>query len=516
MKLYLKFMPLVLAIILFLNTTCKEQQTTTKEARGFWVSRMEWAVQTDTNRVETQQQKIIEILDDAKQARLNFVLFQIRGNGDAFYRSQNEPWSDRLTGTLGKDPGWDPLAFAIEQAHARGLELHAWFNTFTAWRGTESPPHTNPEQLFNAHPEWMVCDKNGKRMPLSSHYVFLSPGIPEARDYVNQVAMDIVKNYDIDGFHFDYIRYPEGSNNLGYSQDPVSLRLFNSPTGNPNQLSWEDWQRENINQFVRKFYDEATVLKPWLKISAAVIGKYDYSDWNGYHVVYQDARQWIAEGKMDFIVPMVYWPTDHPTAPYEPTVRNWFNTIHERYIFSGMMANNLDVENWPFAELINQIAINRHGTNGMVFFSYSGLKKAKDQLKTGGFDYLANLPAMGWKDDKPPMDPRNLRFHTLSSGKVLLIWSPPDSIIEQGDVHRYNIFRSEKSPVNFLNAANLVHITAQNDTFYVDKSIVGGHRYYYVITALDRVNNESPPSNQVTVTIPPYVLSDRMKAINSE
>jgi uncharacterized lipoprotein YddW (UPF0748 family) len=516
MKLSLKFMPLLLAIILFLNTVCKERQTTTKEARGLWVSRMEWAVQSDTDRVETQKQKIIEILDDAKQAWLNFVLFQIRGSGDAFYRSQNEPWSDMLTGILGKDPGWDPLEFAIEQAHARGLELHAWFNTFTAWRGTEPPPHADPEQLYNAHPEWIVCDKNGKRMPLSSHYVFLSPGIPEARDYVHQVAMDIVKNYDIDGFHFDYIRYPEGSNNLGYSQDPVSMGLFDSPIGNPSQLNWEDWQRENINQFVRKFYDEATALKPWLKISAAVIGKYDYSDWNGYHVVFQDAHQWIAEGKMDFIVPMVYWQTDHPTAPYEQTVRNWFETIHERYIFPGMMVNNLGAVNWPLTELVNQIEINRHGTNGMVFFSYRGLKKAISQLKTCSFDYLANLPSMSWKDDKPPMDPRNLRVHTLSSGNVLLIWSLPDSVIETGDVHRYNIFRSEKSPVNFLNADNLVHITAQNDTFYVDKSIVGGHRYYYVITALDRVNNESPPSNQVAVTIPQYVLSDRMKAINSE
>lgn len=512
----IKLVIIMLIITLFLGSVCKEEIISTKEARGLWVSRMEWAIQADSNRVEAQKQRIIEAFDDAKQAKLNFVLFQIRGNGDAFYKSQYEPWAERLTGMLGKDPGWDPLDFAIEQAHTRGLELHVWFNTFPAWSGTTPPPNTEPEQIYNTHPEWIVCDKNGKRMPLSSHYVFLSPGIPEARDYVHQVAMDIVQNYDIDGFHFDYIRYPEGSNNLGYSQDPISMRLFNSPDGNPNQLRWEDWQRENVNQFVRKFYDEATALKPWLKISAAVIGKYNYSSWNGYHVVFQDACQWIAEGKMDFIAPMVYWQTDHPTAPYEPTVRNWFDAIHERFIFPGMMINSLDTEKWPITELIDQIEINREGTNGMVFFSYNGLRKAKNQLKTSGFDFLANLPPMNWKDDKPPMDPRNLKAHNLSSGNVLLIWSPPDSIVEIGDVQRYNIFRSKRNPVDFLNAENLIHITTNTDTFYVDKSIQAEHTYFYVVTALDRVNNESPPSNQVKVIIPQYVLVDSLKVINSE
>ena len=516
MKKFIKLIIFILAIAILLGSVCKERKPSTKEARGLWVIRTEWAVQADTNRMEAQKQKIIEIFDDAKKARLNFVLFQIRGNGDAFYQSQYEPWSDILTDTLGTDPGWDPLDFAIEQAHQMGLELHVWFNTFTAWKGTVPPPHTNPEHVYNAHPEWIVCDKSGKQMLLSGHYVFLSPGIPEARNYVHQVAMDIVENYDIDGFHFDYIRYPEGSNKLGYSKDAISLHLFNSPEGNPNNLSWEDWQRENVNQFVRKFYDEATALKPWLKISAAVIGKYDYSNWNGYHIVFQDARKWITEGKMDFIMPMVYWQTDHPTAPYEPTVRDWFDFIHERYIFPGMMINRLGTEKWPIKEIIGQVAVNRDDGNGMVFFSYKGLEKANRQLKAGGFRYLANMPPMSWKDDNPPMDPQNLRAHVLSSGKVLLIWSPPDSIVEQGDVQHYNIFRSEKSPVDFLNAENLIHITAKSDTFYVDQSIKWGHTYHYVVTALDRVNNESPPSNQVSVMVPQYVLIDNLEFINSE
>ncbi|HEX9971102.1 MAG TPA: family 10 glycosylhydrolase, partial [bacterium] len=408
------------------------------------------------------------------------------------------------------------LAFALEQAHNRGLELHTWFNTFPAWRGAEPPPHTIPEQIYNAHPEWIVCDSAGKRMLLSEHYVSLSPGIPEARDYIHQVAMDIVTNYDIDGFHFDYIRYPEGADKLGYSQDPVSVRLFNTPDGNPKNLDWEDWQRENINQFVRQFYDEATSLKPWLKISAAVIGKYDYSSWNGYHIVFQDAKKWIDQKTMDFIVPMIYWQTNHPTAPYGTIVKNWFKLKHDRYIFPGMMINSLGSENWSLEEVVHQAAINRDGGNGMVFFSYSGLEKAKSQLKGDGFRYRANLPPMSWKDDQPPMDPQNLRVNILSTGNVLLIWSPPDSSIEPIDTHHYNIFRSEKRLVDFMNAENLIYITAKPDTFYVDTTIKPGRTYQYIVTALDRVNNESPPSNQVSVMIPQLALADGVAMKNSE
>lgn len=517
MKSVFKFIILFLTSLLLLGSVCKRERPGTKEARGLWVTRWEWAVNSDTNRAEAQKERINSIFDLAKKAKMNFILFQIRGNGDAFYQSSLEPWSELLTGTLGKNPGWDPLAYALEQAHLRGLELHAWFNTFPAWRGTEPPPHTMPENVYNAHPEWIICDKNGKRMPLSSHYVNLSPGIPEARDYIHAVALEIVKKYNIDGFHFDYIRYPESSNSLGYSQDPVSLNLFNSPDGNPKQLNWDDWQRENINIFVRKFYDEATAAKPWLKISAAVIGKYDYSNWNGFHIVYQDARAWMSEDKIDFIIPMIYWQSNHPTAPFGAIAKNWFDFPHERFIFPGMSANKLGTKDWPPDEAARQVTFMRNnGGNGMVFFSFSGLQKAMKELNHDGFRYLANLPAMSWKDDIPPMDPRNLRAKFTSSGNALLIWSPPDSLMEPIDVKQYNIFRSSSSPVDFHNAENLIHITAAADTFFLDSKIEPGRVYFYAVTALDRVNNESPPSNEIRVMTPQYAFTGQAQKVKMD
>ncbi len=511
-KYFVIFLLLIFTSTLLFCKRPKVKYDQTKEARGLWVTRWEWAKPELQNNPEEQQARIIEIFENAKQAKLNFILFQVRGNGDAFYKSNFEPWSDLLTGTLGQDPGWDPLQFAVEQAHQRGLELHAWVNTFPAWRGTEPPPHTTPEHVYHAHPEWIICDKNGDPMPLSGHYVNLSPGIPEVQEYVHDVCLEIIKNYDIDGLHFDYIRYPEGSPDLGYSHDPISLRLFNSAEGNPKNLSWEDWQRENINQFVRKFYDDANRIKPWIKISAAVIGKYNYSKWNGYHVVYQDALQWVKEGKIDFICPMIYWPSSHPTAPFGNIVQQWLkNYLHSRYIFPGMMINKLGSEDWPLEEVARQVSIVRRAEgNGMVFFSYSGLEKANDLLKNNGFQFLANFPSMPWKEGRPPMEPQNLRAEISGNRTVILTWDTLDSAFQTSKVWKYNIFRSEKSPVNIFEAENLIHIARAEETAYIDAVPDPSKTYYYVIAALDRLNNESPPSNEIMVTFP------RVAAISQE
>ena len=503
----IKLIILILLMIVIMGFACRKIHYPIKEARGLWVTRWEWAADESFN-VEKQQDKIRNIFDQAIDLKVNIVFFQIRGNGDSFYRSRFEPWSEILTGTLGVDPGWDPLAYAIHEAHRRGLELHAWFNAFPAWRGTVAPRHTVPEHVYNAHPDWLVCDENGIPMKLSDHYVSLSPGIPAVRNYLIDVAMDIITNYDIDGFHFDYIRYPEGANVEGYSHDPISVRLFNSQAGNPDKLNWEDWQRENINIFVRKFYEKATIEKPWLKISAAVIGKYDYSQWNGYHIVFQDAMQWINEGKMDFIVPMIYWQTDHDTAPFEKVAKDWLKKRkYNRFIFPGLMINSLGSENWPTEEVVKQIEICRELGNGMVFFSYGGLSRAIDAVLNKGEIRPSNIPPMSWKDDKPPMDPVNLRAQFLANGTIKLLWNNSNEAHKPGDIVRFNVYRSKDTYIDFNDARNLLHVTANLDTIYYDISCENGHRYSYAITALDRVGNESPPSNILEIDLTQLAMS---------
>ena len=191
----------ILVVFTLLLFGCKEVFFGKREARGVWVSRYEYA---GTNPAAAKE-RITEIFEQARKAKLNMVFFQIRGSGDAYYKSSYEPWAESLTGQLGKDPGWDPLEYAIGEAHRLGLELHAWINAFPVFRGTKPLPVTTPESAYLLHPEWIVCDEHGMPMKSSDGYVFISPGIPQAREYTLSVAMDIVNRYDIDGIHFDYI-----------------------------------------------------------------------------------------------------------------------------------------------------------------------------------------------------------------------------------------------------------------------------------------------------------------------
>ena len=502
----MKIVKLLIVISVFsilTGSVCEKERFVLKEARGIWVSRWEWAVEHDGFYEEVQKNRIIEILDNAQRAKFNIVLFQVRGNGDAFYRSNYEPWSALLSDALGQDPGWDPLEFALEHAHRRGLELHAWFNTFPAWRGTTAPAYSTPEHVYRRHPEWLICDRNGNPMPLSNGYVYLSPGIPRARQYIHEVAMDIVYNYDIDGIHFDYIRYPEKASGLGYSHDPLSVQLFGTHNGNPDRLNWADWQRENINIFVRQFYDAATDIKPWVKISAAVIGKYDYSEWNGYHVVFQDAVRWVREGTMDFVVPMIYWPNDHPTSGFEDVTRYWHRLTGSDRLFPGMLINRVGEEDWPENELIKQLGIAREYSRGMVFFSYGGLEKMSADR---GFQYQANVPAMPWKISAMPPAPVNVHAKFLSNGVVRISWD----FNGMSQDYRFNVFRSNSSPVDCTSAQYLVHVSPLAETHFYDSDVEAGQDYHYAVTALDRVGNESLPSVDAGVRVPYYAIAEKL------
>jgi uncharacterized lipoprotein YddW (UPF0748 family) len=189
---------------------CRDEVFTGKrEARGVWMSRFEYSGEDRRADPEASRTYIQAVFERARKARLNMVFFQVRGNGDAYYRSALEPWAEALSGTLGQDPGWDPLEFATSQAHRLGLELHVWINTFPIWRGEVLPAEVNPRPVVLAHPEWLVSDSAGVPMPLSDHYVNLSPGVPEARRHILDVVSEIVTGYEIDGIHFDYIGYRE-------------------------------------------------------------------------------------------------------------------------------------------------------------------------------------------------------------------------------------------------------------------------------------------------------------------
>jgi uncharacterized lipoprotein YddW (UPF0748 family) len=479
----------LLVVSLITLSGCKEVFTGKREARGVWFSRFEYAG-ADSARSKA---RITEVFEKARTAKMNMVFFQVRGNGDAFYRSHFEPWSELLSGTLGKDPGWDPLEYAVREAHRLGLELHAWLNTFPVWSGKKPPIETIPRSLYLAHPEWLVCDASGKPMALNEHYVNISPGIPEARRFVINVALDIADRYDVDGVQFDYIRYPEDSPKLGYSHDSISVARFKSPEGNPNRLAWGNWQREQVNQFVYSAYNAITELKPWVKVSASVVGKYSGTGWTAYGTVYQDVRRWMELGKMDFVVPMVYWEMDHKTHPFGPLVTEWTSRVaYDRPVVPGILMGLEQKFGW--SEIEDEVeAARERGAVGVVFFSAAELEKESFTLGATEFPYWSIVPQMTWKDSIAPRPPilHELKIKGMSA---YVTWSRVPA--DDGKVY-FNLYRSSSPIIDAEDVRNLLFVTGRNVEEYLD-STAEGNRWYYAITAVDRAGNESQLSNVVS------------------
>ncbi len=463
-----------------------------KEARGVWLSRFEYT--TLGYSMTRQKQYIDQAVENLTNANFNMLIFQVRGQADAFYQSSVEPWSHRLTGTLGQDPGWDPLQYAIDSAHKNAIELHAWINVFPCWKGANPPTESTPRHLYLEHPEWICCDPQGNPMPHDGDaYATLSPGIPEVRDYLKNICLEIVMNYDIDGLHFDYIRYP----GIQYSYDPISDSLFHDPVhGNPNNLSRADWQREQVNTFVRDVYDEIKQIKPHVKISAAVIGKYNYSNvsWDGYNACYQDGKQWTAEGKIDFLAPMMYWPIGSlsPWAPFEILARNWvYDNSNARHIYGGIGAYK-NTDNFP--EIAAQIdTLRAIRAEGEIFYAHTSLKNSYfwDDLLEWHYKQLANVPPMPWQDDEPPNRPQGLDARWISPTSIVLNWQPPMEA-EDGDIaDYYNVYRSVgRTPVDIEDPRFLHKITPKNTLEFVDTGLDSSKKYYYWISALDDADNE--------------------------
>jgi len=492
-----KTLPLTtLALAALLLAGCGRNVFTGKrEARGVWVSRFEYANEQVRNNPAAGRDVILSVFERARKAKFNMVFFQVRGNADALYRSQLEPWSALLTGTLGQDPGWDPLEVAVAEAHRLGLELHVWVNTFPIWRGGTPPPETSPRQIFLEHPDWLVCDSAGISMRTEGNeYIWGSPGNPGMRRHVLEVVKDIVTRYDVDGIHFDYVRYPENAVARGYSHDSVSVARFMDPEINPNKLSWDHWQREQVSQFVFDSYNMIMATKPWIKMSAAVIGKYTGKGWTAYDAVYQDPRRWMELGKIDFVAPMVYWERSHPTHPFVPLITQWQDRVaYDRHVLPGLSAGLQERVGW--SEISEEIdAVRKLGMPGVVFFSSASLKNAWEVLGVDEFPYWSLPPVMQWKDSIPPLPPLNLTARRDTEG-VVLKWEAPTT----EEPLSYIVYRSATPAFARTDVLSIVGVTGRNETEFIDHHPLKTETFYSV-SALDRMSNEGEGTPSVRVS----------------
>ncbi|MBN2410954.1 family 10 glycosylhydrolase [candidate division KSB1 bacterium] len=312
------------------------------QTRALWITR--WDYQTPSD--------LQKIITNAKEFHFNVLLFQVRGNATVSYPSKIEPWSAEFEF---QNPGWDPLRIAIDLAHAQGIECHAWINVFPGWRGQELPAPA--QQLYNTHRDWFMMDEYGNSQQLNSHYVWLSPTHPEVQEYLLKVCAEIYRNYDIDGLHLDYIRFP----GTGYSYDPLSLRLFKVQTGfSPAEqpFSWSNWRREAINSFISTLYNALKNHNPDIILSASVVGDY----YRGSRVLLQDSHGWLARGIIDVIYPMIY-TTDN--VLYKRELLEHLYNAHNRHVYPGIKCENSD-------QLKSQLVLaSELECPGVAVFSYS-------------------------------------------------------------------------------------------------------------------------------------------------
>jgi uncharacterized lipoprotein YddW (UPF0748 family) len=294
-----------------------------REFRGAWIAivatNQDWPSKPGLP-VAQQKTELIALLDRAAQLHFNAVIFQVRAACDAMYASQIEPWSDRLTGTQGQPPQpfYDPLAFAIEEAHKRGLELHAWFNPFRARH--KYVKFIAPTQISRTHPE--LVREYGDQF-------WLDPGEPAVRDYVLRVVMDVVKRYDVDGVTFDdyFYPYPE-KNSVGRKLDFPDYATW-VKYGVPDGYSRDDWRRENVNKFIESVYQSVKATKPWVKFGVSPFGVWRPSypsqikGMDSYTDIYADSRKWLADGWLDYFSPQLYWPIDEHAHSF-PVLLQWW------------------------------------------------------------------------------------------------------------------------------------------------------------------------------------------------
>ena len=379
-----------------------------REFRGVWVAtvgNIDWPSKAGLT-TEQQQLELLGILDRAESLGLNAVIFQVRPAADAFYASPYEPWSEYLTGRMGQAPSpfWDPLAFAVEEAHRRGLELHAWFNPFRARNeGAKSPVAAN--HISRMHPE--LVKRYGP-------FQWMDPGEPAVQDQAMRVIMDVVKRYDVDGVHIDDYFYPyrePNRNGRGYQPfpDEASWTRYQQSGGT---LSRDDWRRNNVDRFVERLYGAVKQEKPWVKLGISPFGIWrpgspaSVRGLDAYQELFADSRKWVRNGWLDYLAPQLYWPVSAPQQSYPVLLKWWVEqNVHQRHIWPGNFTSRVGERRqpaWTPGELLHQVQLTRAepGAGGNIHFSMKALLldagRIVDPLRRQAYSAPALVPASPW------------------------------------------------------------------------------------------------------------------------
>lgn len=486
---------LLLALFLATGVGAQIQQQSPypkREFRGAWIQ----AVNGQFRGIPTEKlkQTLIDQLNSLQGAGINAIIFQVRPEADALYASQLEPWSRFLTGVQGQAPSpyWDPMQFMIDECHKRGMEFHAWINPYRVKTSLKSELSAN--HLYNIHPEWFVTYNN---------QLFFDPALPESRRHICMVVADIVSRYDVDAIHMDDYFYPYPAKGMDFPDDASFARYGGGFTNRA------DWRRSNVNILIQKIHETIRGLKPWVKFGISPFGIYRNekndplgSKTNGlqnYDDLYADVLLWARNGWVDYNIPQIYWQIGHPAADYETLVKWWAKNTENRPLFIGQSVmntiQNADPKNPSMNQLPRKMALERayQTIGGSCQWPASAVVenagKYRDALVQEYHKYPALVPVFDFMDDKAPGKVRKVKKVWTEDG-YMLFWTPPKAKDEMDRAVQYVVYRfDDKEKVNIDDASHIVAVTRNN--FYKLPYKDGKNKYRYVVTALDRLHNES-------------------------
>ena len=483
---------LLLLLLAVVNVPAKAEQPLKREFRGAWIQAVNG--QFIGMSTEEMQQTLTTQLDALQRAGINAIIFQVRPEADALYMSYYEPWSRYLTGQQGvaPEPYWDPLQWMILECHRRGMELHAWINPYRAkTKGTKELGLKHP---YKSNPERFV------------HYdgmLIFNPALKENRDYICTIVTDIVKRYDVDGLHIDDYFYPYPVPGLEFD-DEQSFRA--NPRGFTDK---GDWRRDNVNLLVEQLHHTTRSVKPWVKFGISPFGIYrnqksdpEGSATNGlqnYDDLYADILLWIDKGWVDYTIPQIYWEIGHKAADYETLVGWWAEHAAGRPLYIGQdvmrTVKAADTQHPSRHQQARKMQLQRSYENigGSCQWPASAVAENAGGYATALSEeyhqWLALQPRYPFIDKKAPKKVKKLDVIWTDEGPVLC-WTAPRYKNEMDRPVKYVVYRFAKGEKVDLNDASKILGFTQG-TFFPLTYQGGNTKYTYVVTALDRLHNES-------------------------
>jgi uncharacterized lipoprotein YddW (UPF0748 family) len=488
------------------------------EFRGVWLStayNIDWKAISSSYTASQQKQDYVSKLNEVKNSGMNAIIFQARPMGDAFYQSSYAPWSQYVSGTQGTNPGYDPLAYTLEEAHKKNLEFHAWFNPFRISASKSFSVQNYLSKLpagnqLKAHPEWIVKYSDSENVKT---YYWLNLGIPEVRQYVINTIMEVVNKYDVDGIHLDDYFYPYAISGVDFP-DENQYKQYGAAFNSKG-----DWRRDNVNKFIQGLSTQIKAKKSYVKFGISPFGIWKNgtsiggSDTNGlssYDSLYCDTVKWINNQWVDYIVPQIYWNFGYSKAAYEKLIDWWTKQVSGKnvHLYIGHAVYKAGDSSYGEAwmnpkEIPNQIKYNRQFSNikGSVLFSLSDVLSNKlafkDALASDLYKYQSLIPSMTWKDNTKPQSPVISKLEAVNEGNKLT-WS----VTSLNDINSYVIYRfNVGETIDISNSKKIIAAIRKGTsttTSYIDAEASETQKYSYVVTAVDRLYNESAPSNTVT------------------